>query len=183
MRIDFSGRGVDITDRVRSFTIGKLDRLTKHLDDIQDVTVVLSVEKYRHKAEIKFLSRKRTFVCAEETNDMFGSIDRVVDKLEAQAKKAKEKLNGKKRNTHESIRHHVISSPLQERATDVLADRELKIIRTDNSVVKPMSLEEAVDELTNFDQEFIIFRNHESDDYNVVYRRKDGHIGYIEPGA
>ncbi|CAM2008909.1 ribosome hibernation-promoting factor, HPF/YfiA family [Acanthopleuribacter pedis] len=181
MRIDFTGRGVDITDRIRTFTKGKLERLAKHLDDIQDVTVVLSVEKYRQKAEVKFLSKKRAFHCTEETSDMFGSIDRAVEKLETQVKKFKEKKTTLKRNTTESIRHHVITPP--DREEETAGEAELKIIRTDNSVVKPMSLDEAVDELTKLDQEFIIFRNHETDRVNVVYRRNDGNIGYIEPDA
>jgi putative sigma-54 modulation protein len=178
MKVDFTGRGVDITDRVRSFTQGKLERLRKHLDEINDVHVVLSVEKYRHKAEIKFQTSKRSFHGAEETSEMFQSIDRVIDKLESQARKYKEKMNSRKRNTTESIRINVLSQP---EPTDK-GERELKVIHTDQSQVKPMSLEEAVDELEKLNQEFIIYRNSETDRINVVYHRKDGNVGYIEPG-
>lgn len=177
MRIDYTGRGVDITDRIREFTAGKMERLNKLLDEIHDTQVVLSVEKYRHKAEIKFLSHKKTFQGAEETTDMFQSIDRVVDKLESQARKFKDKSHSKKRNTTETIRINVLTSPNVE-------DREsgLKVIHTDHDTVKPMTLEEAVDSLERLGQEFIIYRNAETDKINLVYRRKDGNIGYIEPG-
>lgn len=179
MRVDFTGRGVDITDRVRSFTQGKLERLRKHLDEINDVHVVLSVEKYRHKAEIKFQSLRKSFHGTEETSEMFQSIDRVIDKLEAQARKYKEKITSRKRNATESIRVNVISSE----ETDDGGERELKVINSDQSQVKPMSLEEAVDDLQKLKKEFLIYRNSETDRINVVYQRKDGHVGYIEPGT
>jgi len=84
MKIDFTGRGIDITDRIREFTQSKLERVTKLLDDIHDITVVLSVEKYRHKAEIKFTYFKRGFYGTEERNDMFAAIDGVTEILDSQ---------------------------------------------------------------------------------------------------
>ncbi len=179
MKVDFTGRGVDITDRVRSFTQGKLERLKRHLDELNDVHVVLSVEKYRHKAEIKFQSVKKSFHGTEETSEMFQSIDRVIDKLEAQARKHKEKSHSRKRNATESIRINVLSPP--EPRED--GERELKVIHTNQSSRKPMSLEEAVDELDKLKQEFIVYRNSDTDRINLVYQRKDGNVGYIEPGS
>lgn len=176
MRVDFTGRGVEITDRVRSFTQGKLERLTKLMDNIQDVHVVLSVEKYRHKAEIKFLSNKKSFHGTEETSEMFQSIDRVIDKLESQARKFKEKNHARKRNTTETIRINVLSQPKEK-------EDGLRVIHTDQTSVKPMNLDEAVDELERLEQDFIIYRNSETDRINLVYKRTDGNIGYIEPGA
>lgn len=177
MKIDFTGRGVEITHNIKTHTETKLDRLKKHLDDIHDVAVVLSTEKYRHKAEIKFLSSKHSFHGHEETADMLTSIDRVVEKLEKQARRFKQKRVKNKRKSNESIRVNVISSNKETPE----AEPELKLIRTDNVVVKPMSLEEAVEELNKFDDEFIIFQNSDNDSLNVVYKRKDGHFGYIEP--
>ena len=177
MKVDFTGRGMEITDRVRDFTVNKLERLKKHLDDIQDVHVVLSVEKYRNKAEINFLSHKRGFHGAEETSEMIQSIDVVIDKLETQVRKFKEKMTTKKRNTTDSIRINVLTKPepaVQER-------RDIQVIQTDTTAIKPMSLEEAVDELTKFNQEFIIYRNAMSNRVNLVYQRRDGNIGFIEP--
>lgn len=181
MKVDFTGRGVDLTDQIRSFTQSKLERLNRHLEDIRDVHVVLSTEKYRHKAEIKFLSGKRSYHGTEETSEMFQSIDRVIDKVESQVKKHKDKLHSRKRNATQSIRINVIdNTPEPEPAAK--DKRELRIIHTDHSAVKPMSLDEAVDELVKLNQEFIIYRNSETDRINVVYHRRDGNIGYIEPG-
>ena len=176
MRVDFTGRGVEITNQVRSFTQGKLERLNKLLDNIHDVHVVLSVEKYRHKAEIKFLSQKKAFHGADETADMYQSIDGVIDKLESQARKFKEKNHSRKRNTTETIRINVLS---QRESGD---DGGLKVITTDQTSVKPMSLDEALDELDKLAQDFIIYRNSDTDRINLVYKRSDGNIGYIEPG-
>ena len=178
MKIDYTGRGVDITNRVRNFTESKFERITKLLEHVHDIDVVLSVEKYRHKAEIKFQAMKRTFHGTDETNDMFQSIDRVIDKLEAQARKFKDKNNAKKRNTTEPIRKN------GETVDSVVAEPEgtgeLRVIRNPNPV-RPMSLDEAVDALGTLDNEFIIYRDAESDAINVVYRRKDGHVGLIDP--
>ena len=182
MKIDFTGRGVDITDRIRSFTDSKLERVKKLAEDMHDINVVLSIEKYRNKAEIKFLSQKRSYHgAAEETNDLFKAIDQVVIKLESQVKKFKNKARSKKRNTSDSIRVNVLSLP--EAPASGPADGEIRIIRSDNSEVKPMNLEEAVEELQKFNREFLFFRNSDSDLVNVVYQRRDGNIGLIEPGS
>ena len=179
MKVDFTGRGVDITPRIKTFTEGKLERLRKHLDEVQDMKVILSSEKYRQQAEIKFLSQKRTFVGSEESTDMFHAIDSVIDKLESQVKKHKQKRNSKKRNTTETIRDvNTFEDVLP--ATEESAD-EVRVIRADSAMFKPMDLDEAVEELTKLNREFIIFRNSESDLFNVVYRRTDGHIGFVEP--
>ncbi len=178
MKIDFTGRGVELTHNIKEHTESKLDRLNKHLDDIQDVAVVLSTEKYRHRAEINFLSHKHSFHGHEETADMLASIDRVVEKLEKQARRFKQKRLKIKRKSNESIRINVIS--LDDESNDN-PEPEVKIIRTENVVVKPMGLEEAVEELKKMDNEFLIFQNSESESMNVIYKRKDGHYGYIEP--
>ena len=181
MKIEFTGRGTDITDRIRVFAKSKIERLTKHLEDIHDVSVVLSVEKYRQRAEISFLSQKRKFNGTEETNDMFQSIDRAVDKLETQVRKHKEKQNTRKRNTTESIR--LVPIEPVEAFDERSMDERVKIIRT-SPILTPMSLEDAVAELDTLDQDFLLFRNSEADNgIQLVYRRSDSHIGFIEPSS
>ena len=178
MKVDFTGRGVEIEDRIKEFTHGKLERLKKHFDEIHDLTVILSTEKYRHKAEINFLSQKRSFHGAEESSDMYQSIDRAIDKVETQVKKFKQKQMTKKRHTTETIRANGMET--EEHARKLTGNNEVKVIRSKNNVVKPMSLEEAVEELEKLNQEFIIFRNAETEMVNVVYHRRDGNVGLIE---
>lgn len=179
MKIDFTGRGFEITNRIRNFAESKLERIKKHLDEIQDVGVVLSVEKYRNKAEIKFQSGKRSFHGAEETADMFQSIDKVVDKLESQVRKHKEKLTAKKRHTTESIRHNgeALAEPVVSHGG---GEEELRVIRSERPLT-PMNLDEALEELDKLNHNFIIFRDSDSERVNVVYRRDDGNVGLIDP--
>lgn len=178
MKIEFTGRGFEINDDLRDFTRGKLERVMKHLDHIRDVHVVLSVEKYRHRAEMTFHSLKRKFHGTEETNDMRSAIDRVAEKLEAQVRKQKEKQTTKKRNTTETIRANAgaeVVLPIEAQA-----DQDFKVVRS-RRPVQPMNLDEALDELEKLNQDFVIFRDADSERINVVYRRKDGHIGLIDP--
>jgi len=181
MKIDFTGRGVEISDQLRDYTRTKLDRLVRHFADIRDISAVLSVEKYRHRAEIKFSTPKRGFHGSEETSDMFQSVDRVVDKLEAQVKKFKEKKTAKKRHTTATIRASETPLNGSPAAPKENTGNDIQIVRT-STPVKPMNLDEAVEELDKLNQEFIMFRNADNDHVNVVYRRKDGNIGLIEPG-
>jgi len=180
MRIDFTGRGVDISDRIRQFTESKMDRLKKMLGDIQEVKTVLTVEKYRHRAEINFHADKHDFHGAEETHDLFQSIDGVIEKLEKQARRLKDKRMARKRHTTETIRSN---GEILEDVPSTTAEPEpiIQVIPVDPAQVQPMALEEAVDSLTKFENEFLVFRNAETEVINVVYRRKDGNIGHIGP--
>lgn len=175
MKIDFTGRGFEITPAVRNHTQSKLERLIKHLDEIRDVTVVLSVEKYRHKCEINFLSKRRSFHGAEETDEMLASIDGVVDKLEKQARKFKTQRTTGQRKGQVTIR-----SNGEELAAKATASQEKRVIRARRSQIKPMTVEEAVDAMQKAEQEFLIFHNAENDALGVVFRRKDGHFGFVD---
>lgn len=179
MKIDFTGRGIDVSDRIRSFTESKLERLKKILGNIQDVKAVFTVEKYRQKAEINFHFEKHDFHGTEETTDLFQSIDGVVEKLEKQARRFKDKRMSRKRSTTETIRSNGLQ--IDEPTMAIDPDRTIQVIPVDPIQVRPMALEEAVDALTKFEDEFLVFRNADTEVINVVYRRKDGHIGHIGP--
>ncbi len=177
MKIAFTGRGFDVTEELKEHTSNKMKLIKKLLNSVQDVSVVLSTEKYRHKAEIKFLSNKQIFQGQEETADMTQSIDRVIEKLAKQARRFKEKRIRTKRNTSDSIKLQA-DNPVPTKDMD---ENEIKIIKLDNYQVKPMDLEEAVEELEKLNQDFTVFRNSESDVITVLFKRKNGHYGYIEP--
>ena len=177
MKIEFTGRGFEVTNEMKEHTASKMQLISKMLNGIQDVTVVLATEKYRHRAEIKFLSNKQLFHGQEETAEMLQSVDRVIEKLEKQARKFKAKKLSTKRSTTSSIK--TPEAPVL--GEEDFEEREINIIKMDNFEVKPMSLEEAVEELSKRNQEFTVFRNAESNAITVLYKRKDGHFGYIEP--
>ena len=180
MKIDFTGRGVEISDRIRQFTESKMDRLKKILGDLQEVKTVLTVEKYRHRAEINFHADKHDFHGAEETHDLFQSIDGVIEKLEKQARRLKDKRMAKKRHTTETIRNNGFQL---EEVPPPPVEREnmIQVIPVDPAQIRHMVLEEAVDALTKFENDFLVFRNADTEVINVVYRRKDGNIGHVGP--
>lgn len=180
MKIDFTGRGFDVSDHTRNFTTEKMAHLDRIMEGITNVQVVLSVEKYRHRAEIKFSAQKQVFHGTEESEDMFQSIDKVIDKLEAQVRKHKSKISARKRNTAETIRSGDLDGPTDDESKPVSVDGPMEVIPSDIRV-RLMSVEEAAEELQKFKQEFLTFRNAENEAVNVVYRRKDGHIGLINP--
>ena len=172
MKIDFTGRGIDIEEQVRNFTHTKLERIKRHLEGIQDISVILSVEKYRHKAEVSLTSHKRSYHGAEESADMYQSIDRAVEKLESQVKKYKDKQNSRKKNTTETIRSNGQDEPIQSGLNGGnIIPRKVSL--------KPMSQAEAVDELQEFNQEFIIFRDAKDDEVNVVFKQDDGKVADV----
>ncbi|WLT30114.1 ribosome hibernation-promoting factor, HPF/YfiA family [Geothrix sp. PMB-07] len=91
MKVNFTGRHMELTEPLKQFTKERLDKMATYLDDIIDVHVTLSVEKHRHEAEITLKTRASAFVASATTDDMYGSITQAVDKLEAQAHKHQDK--------------------------------------------------------------------------------------------
>ena len=93
MKVHYTGRHMELTEPLKTFTKERLDKMATYLDDIIDVHVILSVEKHRHEAEITLKTRASAFVASATTDDMYGSITQAVDKLEAQAHKHQGKKN------------------------------------------------------------------------------------------
>ncbi len=183
MRVHFTGRHVEITPALQAFAEGRMERLQKHLPSILEAHVILSVEKYRHQAEVNVHTRRFILSGAQETGDMYTSIALVFDKLERQAKKRKEKATSGKRRT--AARASARRLAMRERVVmsgdggDPRPARRL--LRTETVELKPMSVEDALLQVEDSADGFVVFRNARSQRVNVVYRRRDGHIGIIEP--
>jgi putative sigma-54 modulation protein len=105
MKVNYTGRHMELTEPLKQFTKERLDKMATYLDDIIDVHVILGVEKHRHSAEVTLKTRASAFVASATTDDMYTSITQAVEKLEAQA----HRLQGK-RNTrpHESVKAGVV---------------------------------------------------------------------------
>ena len=101
MKVDYTGRHVELTEPLKQFTKERLDKMATYLDDIIDVHVILAVEKHRHTAEITLKTRVSAFVASSTTDDMYTSITQAVDKLEVQAHKHQGKRNTR---PHESLK-------------------------------------------------------------------------------
>ncbi len=178
MQIDYTGRQMDITPAIREYTEEHLSKLRRFLGEPIKAHVILTVEKHRHVAEITVKVRTLSFVGIHETTDMYSSILGSIEKIEKQAKKTKAKRKESKRRA--SSLSHVTMNVLDRESMGAPGDGA-RVIKTRKFAVKPMSVEEAAQEVEESKDEFLVFRNAESDSINVIYRRNDGHFGLIEP--
>jgi putative sigma-54 modulation protein len=179
MRLELTGRHVDVTPELRKQVekrLAKLDRLLAN--GIVSVQAVLTLEKYRHRTEITVHTRGDHFLHGlGDTNSWDASIAEAVEKIVQQLVKVKGKWQERKRRaaTARGVPPPAEASP----ATDETKRRRVR--RVPRYPVKPMTVEEAALSVDSGDDTFLVFRNATTDSINVVYRRKDGHLGLIEP--
>jgi putative sigma-54 modulation protein len=155
----------------------KLDRFDRLLDNPAEANVVLSVEKFRHIAEININGDRLNINGKEEINDMYSAIDMVMDKLEKQIKKSKQKI--KEHRTGIKNRSKGKAAPEAEPVEED-TEKQVKVKYID---YKPMDVEEAVMQMDLVNGKFLVFTDARTDKVNVLYRRKDGHYGLIQPST
>ncbi|MHC1727857.1 MAG: ribosome-associated translation inhibitor RaiA [Syntrophobacteraceae bacterium] len=177
MQIIVSFRHIEPSDTLKQYAEDKLSRLKKFLEEPIEAHVVLKVEKFRHTAEVSVEAPGLHLNSAEQTEDMYSSIDLLVDNLEAQAKKGKEKV----RRRRPGAGSKESAGPGEfRREAPMGVDEEPRVIRAEQVYAKPMHLDEAVVELNLSTGEFMVFTNRSTNRINVLYRRKDGNLGLIE---
>jgi putative sigma-54 modulation protein len=182
MNIEITGRQIEITPAIREFASDKLRKLEKLLDGPLEVHVVLAVEKHRHLAEIQVKSRAGVFSGAEETADLYASISEVADKLERQALKHKEKVTNRKRREGTRMPDAAVAIENESRPEDTEPDDlPARIVREARYRLKPLAPEDAALELEAAGEDLLVFRDANTYRVNVVYRRKDGNIGLVDP--
>lgn len=171
MNIIVNGRNIDVTPALRKYAEEKISRFERYLSNITEAVVTMTVEKYRHKVEV-LLKANGVLIQAEGiTGEIYSSIDDVVEKLEKQVKKYKEKMV-----SHRKGETKVAVTPAPGSPSET--GRIIKIKRFD---MKPMSPDEAAMQMELLDKDFFVFSNLSSGEINVIYRRKDGNFGLIEP--
>ncbi len=169
MNIKINCRHMDLTQNLKSYAEEKIGKFDKYLNNITDATVTLSVEKYRHKTEV-LLKVNGSHIQAESiTEEMYSSIDEVVEKLDRQLKKLKEK----------TVSHR--KSKEKEDGFSGVAETPPTIIKDKSFNIKPMSVEEAALQMDLVDKTFFVFTNASTGNINVLYTRGDGNLGLIEP--
>lgn len=182
MRLQVKGKNVEVSPSIRSYAEEKLGKLSRQLADPTEVELELAVEKNpsisaSHVAEATIRTNGPTLRARESSTDMKASIDQLVDKLERQVTRYREKRR-------EEPRRHVRANGNGEPGMPILAgddDGEPWIVKTKQFAVKPMSPDEAVLQLELVGHDFFVFRNADSNEVNVVYRRRAGDYGLIEP--
>jgi len=184
MQVHITGRQVVITPALRKFTEEKLKKLEKLLGGSIEAHVVLAVEKRRQRAEIQVKSRTALLAGDRETDDLYASIGEVILKLERQALKHKEKLTHHKkrdgRRTAASL--PVAELPVRSKAAKrTEAKSGPQILPSDRYRLKPLSAEDAAMELESGGGDLLVYRDDQTYRVNVVYRRKDGNFGLVDP--
>ena len=177
MQTSVTFKNLDSSDNLKSYVSDKLDRFDKYLYNPAEASVVLSVEKFRHIAEININGDRLNINGKEETEDMYSAIDMVLDKLETQIKKNKEKIRERRTGPSSGTERR---RPTETFMGDDDVERQIKI---QNIEYKPMDVDEAVMQMDLVDDNFLVFTNARTDRINVLYRRKDGHFGLIQPSS
>ena len=173
MAIIVRGKNLDITPALKDYVEKRVKKVTKYFDKTGDISVILKVEKGRHQVEVTVPVDGILLRGEESTPDMYASIDQVMDKIEKQIEKHKTKIAKKFRSG--GFRSDVAS-------TVVIPEvEESELVRTKKFSVKPMDAEEAILQMNLLNHDFFMFLNIDSEQVNVVYRRKDGCYGLIEP--
>jgi putative sigma-54 modulation protein len=179
MRLHVKGKNVEVTDAIHDYAERKLGKLAPQLADPTHVELELAVERNpsiadNHVAEATIWTKGPVLRAREASGDMKASIDLLVDKLERQVKRYRQKRR------HEHERHGRANGAVPG-AVSIPSQEEAMIVKTKQFVLHGMSPEEAIEQLELIGHDFFVFRNVDSGEINVVYRRRDGDYGVIEP--
>jgi len=177
MNVEITGRHVVITPAIRAYILKRLRKFVKIFGDDISFHVILDVEKERQAAEVLLKSRLLSLAGKGSTDDMYSSIMLAIEKLERQALKHKSKIIEGKRQKAKAksvaVKSGAADAPARARA------QRKSGIQEEEAQRKPMAVEEAVLELNHSEYPFVVFRNSESGDVNILYRKKDGTLGLI----
>ena len=174
MKFIISGKNIDVTGGLRTAVEDKLGKLEKYFTPDTEVHVTLSVEKDRQKIEVTIPVKGNIIRSEQVSSDMYVSIDLVEEIIERQLKKYKNKLLASQLGNKESFRKEFVEE-------DYADDEEVKIVRTKKFDIKPMYPEDACIQMELLGHSFFVFCNAETDQVNVVYKRKGNTYGLIEP--
>lgn len=173
MRFIITGRNIDVTEGLRSAVEDKLGKLDRFFAPQTEISVTLSVEKERQKIEVTIPVKGNIIRSEQTSSDMYVSIDLVEEVIERQLKKYKNKIVDKQQNAVAFSKEFIDN--------DYEDEEEVKIIRSKRFGVKPMVPEEACVQMELLGHNFFVFLNAETNEVNVVYKRKGDTYGLIEP--
>jgi putative sigma-54 modulation protein len=178
MDITVTFRKMEPIESLKEYAVEKVSKLKKYLEDPMEAHVVLSVEKFRHSADVTLSVNGARVKGVEETGDMYSAIDQVMDKIEKQVKRHLEKVKSRR---SDSVRGAGEGVGEEDEAGAPLSDETE--IEVEKIFAKPMDPEEAAMQLRLSNQDFLVFRNAKSREVNVIYKRKGERLRLIEPAA
>lgn len=176
MKITITGRNIELTDGLKAAVEEKLGKLDKYLTDEATANVTLSVNKDRQKIEVTIPVKGHIIRSEQVSNDMYVSIDLVEEVIERQLKRYRHKLIARQQSGGGGNYFH---PDFVEKETD--EDEEVEIIRSKRFGMKPMYPEDACIQMELLGHNFFVFRNAETEEVNVVYKRRGNTYGLIEP--
>jgi len=174
MQTSVTFKNLKPSDDLKGYIGSKLDRFDRYLDNPAEANVVFSIEKFRHIAEVTIIGDRLNINGREEQEDMYSAIDIVLDKLEKQIKKSKGKQKKRRNKNPDKMDMSVLPSEIP----DFDNEPDVEIIDIE---YKPMSVDEAVEQMKIIDNTFLVFTNAKTDRVNVLYRKNDGNYGLIQP--
>lgn len=187
MKFHVRGSNIEVTDALRDYVEKKLSRLKRyfHSTDQTDAHISLTVLKDGHKVEVTIGFPNYMVRAEEQTEDMYASIDLVLQKLERQIRKYKTKVNRKSRQAENHLRSQLEEAVNATAASTAVLEEEdeIEIVRTKRFNLKPMDVEEAILQMEMLGHNFFVFSQADTQEVSVVYRRKDGKYGVISPEA
>jgi putative sigma-54 modulation protein len=176
MRIDFTGRQMEVSPDLRLYTEERLRKLARLLRDRFDIHVILTAQRHRRIAEITLKFRDHVLVGLEETGEARTSINGALDKVERQAVRFLARRRARKRRPKPTS--VVLLNVLKSERVD---HEVYRVLEKERFPIKPLTLEEAIESLDGARTGLVVFRNSETERVNVVYRRGDGNLALIEP--
>ena len=173
MRYIISGKNINVTEGLKTAVYEKIGKLERYFTPDTEIHVTLSVEKERQKIEVTIPVKGNIIRAEQVSNDMYVSIDLVEEIIERQIRKYKNKLTG-----HKQASSHFNQSFMDD---EFYEDDQINIVKTKRFAIKPMDAEEACVQMELLGHNFYVFRNSETNEVNVVYKRKGNTYGLIEP--
>ncbi len=173
LKFNIYGKNIEVSDNLRNDITKKLGKLERYFSQDTEVNVTLSVEKERQKIEVTIPVKGNIIRSEQVSNDMYVSIDLVEEVIERQLRRYKEKLIAKHQNAASFKREFI--------ETEAEPAEEVRIVRSKHFDAKPMYPEDACVQMELLGHSFFVFRNAETDEINVVYKRKGNTYGLIEP--
>lgn len=177
MQVNIKGKNVELTESLKDYARKKIEKISKYFDHIISGDITFSTERQMHIVEVNISVNGEVLRGKEKTGDMYSSIDKVVDKLETQIKKIKDKYN--KKHNVESIRTKNLTQDETDSEEERSIDSRIVHVKSFN-MGKPMMVPEAIKEMDQLGHDFFVFLNADNSRVNVVYVKKHGY-GIIDP--
>jgi len=185
MQIIYTGKHMEVSPATKEYAESKLQKMSRFFDHIQEIHVTQSILRNQHVVEVTLKADGKLIRAEERTPDMYTSIDQAVDKLERQLTRYKSRFVTRTRESLGGHKPGEMTPGVPVNATPVVPpappEEGAAIVRTKRYAIKPMDPEEAAMEMELVGHDFYVFRNAESDEVNVIYKRRDGNYGLIEP--